>query len=72
MNNKPFMLAVVEELKSKSLGVELIYNLTHQLEGRVEVNSQNGLEICIIIPDKTELIPADAVVSDSTTEGIRL
>ncbi|MDR3577557.1 MAG: sensor histidine kinase [Anaerolineaceae bacterium] len=58
--------------KGKSLGMELVSNLTQQIDGQIEIESQDGLKVRIIIPDKTELIPAEGVESNSTTEGIRL
>jgi len=36
-----------------TLGMELVKTLTEQLEGTIEVNSQNGTEICISFFDQT-------------------
>lgn len=36
-----------------TLGMELVKTLTEQLEGTIEVNTQNGTEVCISFYDQT-------------------
>ena len=40
----------VDFSRSKSLGLQLVHNLTRQLDGKLEICSQNGLGVTISIP----------------------
>jgi two-component sensor histidine kinase len=55
---------------SKSLGLQLVNSLTRQLEGEVEVTSQNGLLVCIRIPQKINQAPMETNQPDFQTEQI--
>jgi two-component sensor histidine kinase len=41
----------LEELKEDSLGMDLIYSLTEQLDGYIEINTENGFEYVFNFPD---------------------
>ncbi|MBZ8180359.1 sensor histidine kinase [Oscillatoria salina] len=46
---------------SESLGLQLVTNLTNQLEGQIEINSQTGTVFKIIFPKKGNICPVVSV-----------
>ena len=56
---------------SKSLGMELVYNLTRQIDGKVEIESRDGLQVRIVIPEKIEAAQINAVEAASIQAGLK-
>jgi two-component sensor histidine kinase len=54
---------------SKSLGMQLVSSLTRQLEGEVEILSENGLLVCIRIPQKINPESTEPGLSILPTKG---